>query len=101
MIDELVSLLQPLYTILMILLLGYFVYGITKRNLDHTEFPEDCTVIYKPERTEEDKYMFDHDDPWIQTHRVRVPFTDREPILNTVYETIVSRIRDNNVWINK
>ena len=95
MIDELLSLLQPLYTVLMILLLGYFVYGFTKMNLDHTDFPQECTVIYKPERTPEDKHLFDHDDPWLQ--RLNIPKMKQEPSLNSDYETITGRMKDNNI----
>ena len=100
MIDELLSLIQPLYTVLMIVLLGYLVYGITKRNLDYTEFPEDCTVIYKPEETKEDKYLFEHDDPWVQKN-IRIPPMNINPDVNTVHEKtmMIMKHHENNVVI--
>jgi len=97
MIDEILSLLQPLYTCLMLILLGYFVYGITKRDLDHTDFPENCTVIYKPERTIEEKYIFDHDDPWRETARRGIPITNGTPEYNRDHRDIEKQIKDNNV----
>ena len=95
MIDELISLMRPLYTLLMIIILGYLVSGFTKRNIRYTEFPEDCTIIYKPERTIEDKYIFEYDDPWLE--RFNMPPIERDPDLNHDFDTIEKRMKDNNV----
>ena len=97
MIDELISLMRPLYTLLVIILLGYLVSGFAKRSIRNTTFPEDCTIIYKPERTIEDKYIFEYEDPWLQ--RFHMPPVERDPDLNYDYDAIEKRIKDNNVVI--
>jgi hypothetical protein len=95
MIDEVISQIQPFITIMMLILLCYFVYGFTKRNLRYMEFPEDCTVIYKPEITVDDETIFKYHDPWLE--RFDTPESSRNYDLNLDHDKIMARNRDNNV----
>ena len=67
MIDEFVSLFQPLVTFLMLGLLGYFVHGYLVRERRYNKYPESCKTTYKPRRITEDKHIFEDEDPWLQT----------------------------------
>jgi len=93
------SLITPFITITMIILLCYFVYGLTKRAVAHTEFPEDCSVTYKPRRTLEDKHLFEHEDPWLQ--KFTIPKEKREPDINQDMDAIHDQNKDKNIVSTK
>jgi len=93
------SLITPFITILMIILLCYFVSGLTKRTVARTEFPEDCTVTYKPRRTMEDKHLFEHEDPWLQ--KFTMSEEKREPDINHDMAAIHDQNKDKNVVSTK
>ena len=97
MIDEFISLFQPLVTFLILGLLGYFVHGYIVRQRQYNQYPDACETIYKPLRIKEDKHLFEDEDPWLQTFEAPVMETSHD--LNRDYETIVKNqnAEDNSV----
>ena len=97
MIDEFVSLFQPLATLLMLALLAYVVHGYIVRQREYNQYPYSCTTIYKPEKTKEDKHLFEDKDPWVQ--EFVTPPMKISPDLNTDYETFIENMNseENNV----
>ena len=96
MIDEFISLFQPLATLSMIILLVYFVHGYLVRERKYNRYTDPCKIIYKPEKRKEDKYLFEEDDPWMRKFD---PPTETNPRMRDDYDKVVDNMHreSNNV----
>ena len=99
MIDEFISLFQPLVTFLMLGLLGYFIHGYIVRQRQYNQYPDACKTIYKPKRIKEDKHIFEDKDPWLQTFDT--PKMKTEPDVHSGHESTLANMHGEANHVGK